>query len=48
MQPTRPSDSEIETGTASKERPALVIAADGAARTVADCLEEAEKERRGR
>ena len=48
VQPTRAWDSEVETGTATRERPALLIAADGAARTVADCLEEAERERRGR
>jgi len=47
LQPTRASDSEIATGTAIKEQPSLVIGADGAARTVADCLEAAEKEKRG-
>ena len=47
VQPTRAADSEVATGTASKLRASLVIGADGAARTVADCLEAAEKAERG-
>jgi len=47
VQPTRASDAEIATGTASKLRPSLLIGADGAARTVADCLEAADRQKRG-
>jgi 2-polyprenyl-6-methoxyphenol hydroxylase-like FAD-dependent oxidoreductase len=44
-QPTRASDSEVATGMISRQRPSLLIAADGAARTVADCLEASEAKR---